>query len=243
MITSKTNKTVKLIKSLDNKKYRDKNNLFILEGKKFVDDALKGDFEIKYIVTREKYSGEYKNALVVSDDIFDYISTTKSPQGVLAVISIEYGDKDEIDDSANILYLDNVQDSENVGGLIRTAVCADFDAVVISEGCASPFSAKSMRASAGSILSIKILKDENYDLLRELKDRGFDVTAATLEGSPNSEFNRQGNVLIVGNEGNGVSRECLRYATKEVKIPMSGKCESLNANVSGSILMYKIYGY
>lgn len=243
MITSKTNKLIKLIKSLEKKKYRDKNNMYILEGRKFVLDAINGGGNIKYIIATPDYVKDYKDAIEVSEEVFDYISTTKTPQGVLAVLEIEYKTIEDIKESANILYLDNLQDSENVGGLIRSSVCADFDGVIITKTTASPFSAKAVRASAGSILNTKIIKDEDYVVLNELKEKGFEIIASTLKGSEKNDFNSKKNVVIVGNEGNGISDECLTYATKEVKIPMSGKCESLNANVSGAILMYKIYGY
>ncbi len=243
MITSKTNKLIKLIKSLEKKKYRDKNNMYILEGRKFVLDAINGGGNIKYIIATPDYVKDYKDAIEVSEEVFDYISTTKTPQGVLAVLTIEYKTLDDIKDNGNILYLDNLQDSENVGGLIRSSVCADFDGVVITKTTASPFSAKAVRASAGSILNTKVIKDEDYVVLNELKEKGFEIIASTLNGNEKNDFNSKKNVLIVGNEGNGISDECLKYATKEVKIPMSGKCESLNANVSGAILMYKIYGY
>ncbi|MFR6312670.1 TrmH family RNA methyltransferase, partial [Anaerofustis stercorihominis] len=171
-----------------------------------------------------------------------YISSTKTPQGVLAVLETKYCDINDINKNDNILYLDTVQDPENVGGLIRSSVCTDFDAVILNSS-ASPFLSKAVRASAGSIINTKIILDEDYKILKTLKEKGFDIIASTLNGKEDITLNKKNNVLIVGNEGNGISDECLKYATKEVKIPMSGKCESLNANVSGSILMYKIYGF
>jgi len=244
MIESKTNKIVKEIKSLEKKKYRDKYNLFLIEGVKFVNDVIQNKkAEIKYIVTTSEYINEYKDAIEVSDEIFKYISSTKTPQGVLAAVKIKYSSFEDIKEKENILYLDNLQDSENVGGLIRSSVCTDFDSVILTKKSASPFSPKAIRASAGSIINTKIIIDENYEILKKLKEKNYEIIASTLNGDEKTKFNKQHNVLIVGNEGNGISEECLKYKTKEVKIPMSGKCESLNANVSGSILMYKIYGF
>lgn len=243
MITSKTNKIVKLVKSLEKKKYRDINNMFILEGKKFVNDAISKKHNIRYIITTPKYKTDYKDSIEVSEEIFEYISTTKTPQGVLAIIEIKYYSFEDIQKGKNILYLDNVQDSENVGGLIRSSVCADFDYVITTKTSASAFSPKAVRASVGSVLNTKIIKDEDYKVLSLLKADGYEIIASTLKGSEKNDFKKTNNVLIVGNEGNGISDECLKYSTKEVKIPMSGRCESLNANVSGAILMYKIFGY
>ena len=243
MITSKTNKIIKLVKSLEKKKYQDKYGLYVLEGIKFVKDAvINKNHIIKYIITTEEYTEDYDDALEVDNEIFKYISSTKTPQGVLAVLETKYCDINDINKNDNILYLDTVQDPENVGGLIRSSVCTDFDAVILNSS-ASPFLSKAVRASAGSIINTKIILDEDYKILKTLKEKGFDIIASTLNGKEDITLNKKNNVLIVGNEGNGISDECLKYATKDVKIPMSGKCESLNANVSGSILMYKIYGF
>lgn len=243
MITSKTNKIIKLIKSLEKKKYRDKYSLFILEGTKFINDIIDKNIPIKYLLATSEYVNDYKDSLEVDEEIFKYISQTKTPQGIMAIIDIKYYTLEDINLNSNILYLDNLQDSENVGGLIRTSVSANFDYVVITKTTASPFSPKAVRATAGGILSTKVIIDENYNVLKYLKENNFEIICATLQGDEKTTFNKEKNVLIVGNEGNGISDECLKYATKEVKIPMSGKVESLNANVSGSILMYKIYGY
>lgn len=243
MITSKSNNLIKLINSLNKKKYRDKENAFIIEGKKFVDDTIIKNIAIKYLVCTEDFSCEYENPLVVSQDVFKYICSTKTPQGVLAIIEKPRQQEDLIDNNENILYLDNVQDSVNVGGLIRSSVCADFKSVILSPSCADPYQNKAVRASAGSILSTKVYIDDNYSLLSKLKENDFNIIASTINGKEETSFPTSKNVLIVGNEGNGISKEALALSTMNVKIPMSDRCESLNANVSGAILMYKIFGY
>ena len=150
----------------------------------------------------------------MDNEIFKYISSTKTPQGVLAVLETKYCDINDINKNDNILYLDTVQDPENVGGLIRSSVCTDFDAVILNSS-ASPFLSKAVRASAGSIINTKIILDEDYKILKTLKEKGFDIIASTLNGKEDITLNKKNNVLIVGNEGNGISDECLKYATKE----------------------------
>ncbi len=247
MIESKDNKIIKLIRSLHSKKHRKEQGFFILEGKKFVLNQLELDKnQIEYIIITPDFKelfSEEEGTIIVSEEVFSSISTTKSPQGIMAVC--KYPKVGEIDFKKvdNILFLDKVRDPENVGALIRSSVCADFNLVVLSKECADPYSPKSIRASSGSIINTVILENVEYNFLSKLKDLSFNIIGSTLSGNEDVTFPRKKNLLIVGNEGSGISEEALSYCNILVKIPMSGRCESLNANVSGGILMYKIIGY
>ena len=242
MITSRTNQTVKLVNRLKKKKNRDKEGLFIIEGKKFADDAVRRNLAQKLIVT-EKYADAYPDALVVSDEIFSYISETKTPQGVIALARMKEHSLDEIRKGANVLYLDDIQDPGNAGTLARTAACAGFEAIIVSDTTTDLFSPKAMRASAGNVLAIPVIKDTENNALETLRKDGYEIIASCVDGSEDAMLSPEYNVLIVGNEGRGISDETLEKATVRVRIPMKKEVESLNAAVSGSILMYKINGY
>ncbi|MBE6038248.1 MAG: RNA methyltransferase [Anaerofustis stercorihominis] len=243
IISSKSNNLIKKIKSLELKKNRNKLGLFILEGKKFVDDAIHSGFVCENIILSEKvyFSDEdYPNITVVTEDVFSHLSDTKTPQGILGVFRIPEYDT-SYDKMKKILFLDGVQQSENVGALIRSAVCCGYEGVIITNKCADPFSQKAVRSSAGAVLRIGVFKGE-ADLLNELKNAGFTVIGSSLAGSAqNIDFPKT--VLIVGSEGNGMSDEAEEACDVLVKIPILGDCESLNAAVAGGILMYKTIGY
>ena len=242
MITSRTNQNVKLVNKLKRKKYRDRHERFLIEGKKFVDEAAKRGM-IETVIATEDNASLYDNCITVSDEIFSYLSETKSPQGVMGIARMNISGADEISDGSNVLYLDGLQDAGNAGTLVRSAACAGFDAVITSKDSADLFSPKAVRASAGNIMCIKAVRDSGYSLLEELSKRGFEITAADASGDRNASFKTKGNVLVIGNEGRGISPEVMKIAHRKAAIPMNEGCESLNAAVSGSILMYRINGY
>ncbi len=246
MITSKMNKLVKTVKSLENKKYRDKLSLFSVEGNKLIEEMAKVK-RPEYLLVREDI--DIQNVLksdikvyVVSDVVFKYLSSEKTPQGIIAVF--EKTDEKYIDDlkTDNCLFLDNVQDASNVGGLIRSSVCAGFDTCICFNS-ADVYSMKALRAGAGAVFHMNIVKVNNYDILDSFLNKGYDIIASDIRGEENISFKRHKNVLVVGNEGSGISKELLEKSNKIVKIPMTDKIDSLNASVSGAILMYKIRGY
>ena len=245
MITSKTNSIVKLIKKLQTRKGRKETGLFFVEGNKHVDDAIANYQEpIHIIQTQLNYDTNFiaHNALIVTDEIFRYLSGTKAPQGIIAVFEIPFYESDNIINSDKILLLDHVQDSDNVGALIRSAVCAGFDTVLMTDGCADPYAPKSVRSSAGAVLSIKLSK-VSMDIIQSLKNSKFNFIGTHLEGVESANIFKNNIVLVVGNEGSGMSDDVSQLCDILIKIPIYGNCESLNAAVAGSILMYKIIGY
>lgn len=245
MLTSKENDFIKFVRSLDDKKNRKENGLFILEGRKFVQDALDGGFQSKHIIQTQEHFEHYPfdpESVIVSDDLFRYISKTKTPQGILGLFEIPQTKFEDILAADKILFLENVQNSDNVGALIRSAVCAGYGAVVSSEGTADRYSDKAVRASAGSILNI-ISFDGGCDRLEKLKSYGYVIIGSSLEGNEKENMQFTKSVLVIGNEGGGMSSECKSMCDILVKIPIYGKCESLNAANAGTLLMYKTVGY
>lgn len=243
IITSRANPLIKKIRSLELKKNRTKLGLFILEGRKFVDDAIKSGFECEYIIISNNGGipeDEYENVTLVSEDVFSFLSDTRTPQGILGVFRIP-GYIPEYDKMKRILFLDGVQQSENVGALIRSAVCCGYDAVLLTDKCADAFSMKAVRSSAGAVLRTGIYRTST-DFLYTLKDMGFTVIGSSLSGE-SIPLDYEKTVLIVGSEGRGMSPEAEESCSVLVKIPIVGDCESLNAAVAGGILMYKTIGY
>lgn len=239
-ISSRKNPEIKKIYSLRDKKYRDEAGLYLIEGDKSVKEAIKYGAEIVKIVGTEEKLSPYFNGgydlLTVKKDIADYVSESKTPQGIVAVAK-----KPENKLTAplfNAVLLDGVQDPGNVGTIIRTAVALGVkDIYTVS--CADPYAPKTVRASMSGIFNVEI-HDGSYDeVLSCLKS--IPILSGDMSGEnvftyhPPERF-----CLAIGSEGNGLSSEVKKASRQTVKIPMSDKMESLNAGVSASILLYQL---
>ena len=239
MIISRQNSLVKLIRSLRDKKNRDKEGLFIAEGYKIINEAVFLGASIYKIVATEKgLTLLDKKALtfpteIVSEDIFSYVSDEVSPQGVLALIR-----KPNLEISAptgNCLFLDGVSDSSNVGAIIRTAAACNFNEVYIANG-ADAYSQKSVRASMSGIFRIKVFSGTREQLLNAIN---LPIIVADMKGANVFNFNsEQKFCLALGNEAHGVSDTLREKASNSVSIPMANGVESLNVAVSAGIIMY-----
>ena len=242
-VTSKQNASVKLAASLHQKKFRDSTGLVWLEGERNL-SALPESVSVRFYVTTDPASvPEKDNVIIVDPPLFGYISGLKTPQGIGAVIE-RPADADVFSSaSENILFLERVQNPDNVGAIIRSAACAGFGHVMLSEGCADCFSPKALRSSAANIFLVEISRG-GAEELRRLKDEGARLIGAHLRGDTGFKASSgTRNVLLIGNEGSGLSEQASQLCTDLVRIPMREGCESLNAACAAAVLMYKITGY
>ena len=239
MISSRQNPLIKRIKSLSDKKNRDRSGQFVVDGLKSVKEAISCGFKVETLVFTEKgYSLFGKTELpfeIVTDDVFSVISEEKTPQGVLAVC--EKKENAIKSPEGNCILLDDVKDPSNVGAIIRTAAATDFTDVYLI-GSADPFSSKCVRASMGGIFKVRIYSGKREEILSAIDKpiliadmKGENVFTADLGG----EY-----CLAIGNEGHGVSEEVKKAGSVTVSIPMQNRVESLNAAVSAGILMYAL---
>ncbi|GGF06456.1 23S rRNA methyltransferase [Halobacillus andaensis] len=240
MLTSLTNPKVKEWKKLQKRKYRERNGLFLVEGHHLVEEAIKSEWTVREIILREEASLESVNALpvtYVSDQVFNEIAETQTPQGVAAVIEF----KDFTYEPAPYsLLIDSVQDPGNLGTLIRTADAAGFNQVIVGRGSVDVFNEKVVRATQGSLFHLPVIQAELEEVIPYLKENNVSVYAATLEDSvPYKHIETQSNVaLLVGNEGQGIREEILNHVDQNVNIPIYGEAESLNVAIAAAILMY-----
>lgn len=245
MLSSKSNALIKLINSLKDKKNRDESGLFLIEGNKFIADALKNSFQAKYLICTPKNADEFNSSIevtIVTDELFSYISGIKSPQGVMGIFEIPQRTMNDVLACDKILFLENVQNSENVGALIRSAVCAGYKAVILSKTTADCYSEKAVRASAGSIFNITIYRSD-LSCIKLLKSHGYKIVGSHLRGDEQAQLMFDKLVLIIGNEGAGMSESLAADCDILARIPIYGDCESLNAVNAGTLLMYKTVGY
>ena len=253
IITSKDNEIIKNVRKLKEKKYRDLNNEYIVEGVKMIKEAILEDAKIKLIVVCEDnansgaidkkllYEIAKYECIYVSKKVFDLISDVQTPQGMLAVIEKE-NSEDKIDYTEDVIVvLDGIQDPGNLGTILRTIDSCGLKQVIVSKETADSYNPKVVRSTMGAIFRVKVIESNNIlDTLKNMKKHKYKIMATSLE-TDNSIYDVYYNkkVIVIGNEANGVSRDILDYADEKIKIPMLGKTESLNASVATAVILYE----
>lgn len=252
IIKSKENNLIKEMKKLKEKKYRDLNKSFLIEGFRFVEEALKSTFEVKYVFVcerqKEKFEklglqnliGKTTKSFVVSESVLNTISSTETPQGIVAVVKNKVSNL-QINNGFYVL-IDKVQDPGNMGTIIRSANASGALGVIITKGTVDTYNSKTLRSTMGSIFKIPIIfEDSNFNALKKLKENKFKLITSSLNTDYNFyDVDLKGKVIIaVGNEGNGISKEIFELSDISVKIPMPGDAESLNVGVAASIMMFE----
>ena len=251
MITSTGNQRVKELLQLQKKsKARNQSGVFLAEGTRMVMEAPKK--RVHKIYVSESYLKKYDKELkekgflpeVLSDTVFDYVSDTKTPQGILAVIrQMDYTLEEILNqESAHILVLDNLQDPGNVGTIFRTAEAAGVTGILMSKDCADIYNPKTIRSTMGAVYRMPfVYLDDVTAGIAAVKKHGIQVYAAHLDGKNayDREDYRKGTAFLVGNEGNGLRQEVADCADVWVRIPMAGQVESLNAAVAATVLMFE----
>ena len=237
MITSKQNSTVKLIRSLSDKKFRDSLGLYIAEGVNTVNEAVKSGKPIDKIVATEKglsrIDAKENEVFLVSEEVFDYITTEVTPQGVMAIM-VKPNDIVK-SPKKSCLFLDGVSDPANVGAIIRTAAASGYTDVYLADS-ADCYSPKSVRASMSGVFKINAYQGTREELLSFID---IPICVADMCGESVYEISMPEKFcLCIGNEARGVSEEVRKKAKITVSIPMENGVESLNAGVSAGILMY-----
>lgn len=237
-ITSINNEYIKEISKLNEKKYRDKSNKYLIEGLHLVTEALKYDI-IDTIIIREDFSYETDiKHIIVSNEVMKKLSDNPSIPKIMAVVN-----KKESTISGNkILLLDRLQDPGNLGTIIRSAVAFNFDTIILSNDTVDLYNSKVLRSTQGMLFNINILRQDLTSVINELKNNNYTIYGTKVDnGNDVKEINKINKfALIIGNEGTGISDNILKQCDKYLYIKMNNNCESLNAGVAASILMYEM---
>lgn len=250
IITSLQNPQVKLWRSLNKSRAeRIKNGLFLAEGEHMASEALQSNKTRTLLIdsgVREKYAYLVDRAVHqgvpvqwMASHVMTALSDAKTPQGVIAVCP--YSEENAHPTGNWLVALDGVQDPGNVGTILRTMDAAGFDALLLDEKTADPYSPKALRATMGAAFRIPCCRTVHLaDTLRALARKGYAVVAGDLQGAPFFQRPQTGDklVIVIGSEGQGISQPVREAVTLRLKLPMMGGAESLNAAVAGSIMMY-----
>ena len=256
MITSKDNDIVKnASKLVKSSKHRKTARQFTAEGVRLCCDGVRSGYKpALFLYTSDaerKYNDFFKEIICtseksfeVSQTVFERISDTKSPQGFFCVFNVLDKNKNlyRIDNQSTYIGLENIQDPSNMGTILRTAEALGIDGVILSGDCCDIYSPKVVRGSMGAVFRIPFtVKDDFCGYLKELRKKGVTVYASTPYNAEDiSKVSFNGGVMLIGNEGSGLTEDSLALSTVKVKIPMKGRAESLNAAAAAGILMWEM---
>ena len=253
IITSKDNELVKHIRKLKDKKFRDENNEYVVEGVRLVEEAVKENAKIKQIIVCEDTTKTYEipthimleiakyECIYVSDKVFNLITQVTNPQGIMAIIEKDTANV-QIDYTQDIIVtLDDVQDPGNLGTILRTVDSIGLNQIIVSKGTADAFNAKVVRSTMGAIFRIKIIEVEDLaKAIKDMKKHHFKLMVTSLQNDNSIyDINFNKKIIVIGNEANGVSKEIQEMADEKAKIPMLGRTESLNASVATGVVLYE----
>lgn len=249
-ISSKDNNYLKFVDKLQTSaKARSEYNLFVLEGLRICRDAVDCGLSVEYTFVSssfyektpeiaESFFEVSKLNYVVKDSLFLKICDTKSPQGII-VVAQKPSLNSKITENGRYVALDSVQDTANLGAIARTAEALGINGIIINEGCCDPYSPKSLRSSMGTVLRMPILFADN--LPRYLNDNNLTAISFVLDDNAvpidNIQY-LQRDVIVIGNEANGVSTAVKDASRLLATIPMAGKVQSLNAASAAAIAIY-----
>ena len=240
-IRSKDNRIVKRCEQLSMRKYRDQFGLYLIEGENLLAEAVKNHARIETVLLREGCQKSLPpqvadRTFLLDAGIFDKLAQTVTSQGILAK-------EDFINlPGSNFIVLDRLQDPGNIGTILRTADAAGYKLAILMKGTADVYAPKVVRAATGSLFRMPVVSMASAKELAEFTGAaGKKLTATCLDARRwyYDEDLTHDIALIIGNEGNGISRDLIESSDIQIKIPMQGNIESLNAAVAAGVLMYE----
>lgn len=251
VISSRDNQYIKLARKLDIRKNREREGLFFIEGKRSVSEALKKPELLHCVFLQEGIEAEYEkhialekaDSFLLDSSLMDYICSTDTPQGIAAIVKKPCWSIEDIAGKGSLLlYLDHLSDPGNMGSIIRTCWAFGIEGILMSKGCVDPFSPKVVRSSMGGILNVALFQNIDIEDLDVVKKMNYRFMCSDLNAEENiySMDFKERELLIIGNEANGVSRELKKYCDSFLKIPMNSGVDSLNVAAACAIIIAEV---
>lgn len=249
-IQSTKNPLIKETKKLQQKKFRQQTQTYLLEGFHLIQEAKLANVILKEVFINQRGLNEWSEWIeenlieyyLVSDEVLKTLASQPTPQGMIAVA--EMPQEDRIAYSGAWLLLDNVQDPGNVGTMIRTADAAGFSGVILGQGSADLYNPKTLRSTQGSLYHLSVRTGDLTEIISQFQQVGNLVLGTALDKEAKdylsvekmSDF-----ALVMGNEGQGMSSELLTMTDLNLYIPIKGHAESLNVAIAAGILMFHLF--
>ena len=238
IIESVDNKKIKELRKLKEKKYRDSEQLFLVEGEHLVLEAYKSN-SLKEIILCEREIDLEVEKVYVTEKVMSTISEMPSKVDIIGVCEIK---KSELDLDSPVLILDGVQDPGNLGAILRSAVAFNIKNIVLSKSSVDLYNNKVLRSAQGMNFHLNIVREDIPSIINRLKENNYTVYGTdVVNGLDIKNVQKAGKyAIIMGNEGNGISEEVKKLVDKNIYIEMNSNCESLNVAVSASIILYEL---
>ena len=256
VILSKSNEKIKYaVKLRESASFRKKEEKFFLESARLIKDAALSGAEIEMLFVTEDANEKYreyievilkstKKAFLISSEIAEKLADTKTTQGVFAVLNMldKFANISKIKYYGKYVALEEISNPSNFGAICRTAEAVGLDGVIIKGGC-DVYNPKVQRASMGALFRLDVITvDDLPELFTELKNNNMKIYGSVPDSSAlkiTDIDKTSGMVVIIGNEGNGISEEAKESSTL-ITIPMNGYAESLNAAAAATIIMWEM---
>jgi TrmH family RNA methyltransferase len=250
-ITSIQNTFIKNILKLQEKaRERKKQGLFLIEGKREIELAKKGGYEITSIlflstVKNDALLSDFQNVdqILITQEIFDKLAYRNTTEGFLAIAKTKSLLLSDIQLSENplILVAESIEKPGNIGAILRTADAAKIDAVLIADAKSDLYNPNIIRSSVGCVFTNQIATATSQEIIDFLQSKNIDMYAATLQNS--NEYHKENYTkpaaIIVGTEDTGLTEIWRKNATQNINIPMQGMIDSMNVSVAAAILLFE----
>lgn len=247
-ISSRENDKIKYVKKLsESAKFRKQEQLFFAEGVKLCQD-LAQNLSCESIYLSKDRANKMPQLLnlsdehyIVSDPVADKLASTKTSQGVYGVFKMPLYTIDELNIMNGVILCERIQDASNIGAIMRSAAAFGYGAILLSEGCADPYSPVALRASAGACGHIPVMIDTDLsEMINQLQKKDVKVVATALQDAQKMQDSQLEGAcgLLIGNEGSGLSEDLLQKCDERIYIDMFNGMESLNAAVAASVVMF-----
>ena len=251
-ITSKDNKIIKYVSKLQkSSKFRFSEKKIVIEGLRISKDVLENEGTADSLIVSDTFlkkcekeakafAEKTKNNYVIPDYLFEKISDTETPQGIILIADMPIG-RYEIEKDKRYVALDKLQDPSNLGAIARTCEALGVGGIIMNNSTCDAFSPKAIRASMGTILRVPVfLTDDLSVFLKENGLRSFSCVVDRDAKNISAVRFKRSDIIIIGNEANGISDEVKKNSDFRVTIPMSGRAESLNAASAAAIAIYEL---
>jgi len=253
-----TNADRKIYRSLSVKKFRDEHRLFLVEGKRSVQEAISSDFEIKLILATAAFLKDPDGRSIIagakkrkakteemSEREFSALADTVHAQGIAAIVETKRASFPGIlardRPGALLVALDAVADPGNVGTIIRTCDWFGVDGIILGEGCADLYNPKVVRGTMGSVFHLPVAEGVNLEKSLPLaRDAGYRVLATDAASHDQLPADQRKSILVFGNEAHGISKVVRALCDRSIAIPRYGRAESLNVSIACGVLLAQL---
>ena len=246
-ITSRKNPLLEHMRRLDGAAYRRAQGEFLCDSPKLVEEALRHGAQVVSLavsdgVTLPQGLAPDVRCVTVPKDVMTSVSSMRTPQGMLAVCRMPDTALPEVLAGQRYVVLDGVQDPGNVGTVIRTADAFGCDGVILLAGCADPYSVKTLRSSMGAVFRTQPQHLTREAAINACREAGIPLlaTAMSSDAADLREADLGASAVIIGSEGQGICQELFDAAQGKIIIPMSPRCESLNAAIAAAIVLWQM---